>query len=225
MTAMPEGNLIALQYADNFFPSGAIAFSWGLETLVTDGFIRDRETLEAFVRGQLLARWASFDRPFLVAAMAVNADAAYVLDGDVECLSLAQEQRDGSARAGRSLLTVHERLGTAGAAEYRSAIREGRAHGHVPVVQGFLFARLGMAVQAAQEVAAYGLAAGAASAAVRLGVLGSIDAQRTITAVRSDIAAIIATIVPGTKNASAFVPQSEIAIMRHEKQQSRFFAN
>ena len=36
---MPETQSLlgALQFADSFFPSGSIAFSWGLETLRTDG--------------------------------------------------------------------------------------------------------------------------------------------------------------------------------------------
>jgi urease accessory protein len=225
MTATPAEMLVALQHADSFFPGGAIAFSWGLETLVADGVVRDTATLEGFVRGQILARWASFDRPFVVAAMRADADSAYALDKEVDCLSLAQEQRDGSARAGRSLLAVHERLGTAGAADYRAAIRETRAHGHLPIVQGFLFARLGLPAEAAEAISAYGVTVAAVSAAVRLGLVGTIDAQRIIAAARLDIVGILATVLPCVEHASAYVPQAEIAIIRHETQTSRLFAN
>src|SRR6516165_5769516 len=124
MSATAEQILISLQHADSFFPSGAIAFSWGLETLVADRIVWDAATLEDFVRGQLLYRWASFDRTFVVAAMKAPARCLYALDREVDCLSLVKEQREGSIRAGCSLLAVHARLGTPGAAEFRSAIAE-----------------------------------------------------------------------------------------------------
>ncbi len=31
--------LLALQQADSFFPTGAVAWSWGLETLKADGYL------------------------------------------------------------------------------------------------------------------------------------------------------------------------------------------
>jgi len=38
---MPDlANLLgALQYADSFFPSGSVSFSWGLETLHSDRMV------------------------------------------------------------------------------------------------------------------------------------------------------------------------------------------
>lgn len=217
--------LAALQHADSFFPSGAIAFSWGLEGLATDGVVMDAVTLGGFVRGQLLHRWAPFDRPFVAAAMETDTDRVYALDREIECLSLTKEQREGSARAGRSLLAVHERLGTADSVSYRAAIRDGRAHGHLPTVQGFVFGRLDFKPEVAQTASAYGVAVGAVSAAVRLGMVGAIDAQKIIAEVRPVIIEIVSSELPQIGRSSTFVPQAEIAMMRHESQTSRSFAN
>ena len=127
----PHSLLGALQYADSFFPSGSIAFSWGLETLRADGEIVSKEQIAQFLEGQLLHRWASFDAPVLVAAMRAGGkvDCLADLDNLVEAMTLATELREGSRRAGASLLTVHAGLGTPGAAEYRRAIavRKARA--------------------------------------------------------------------------------------------------
>jgi urease accessory protein len=217
--------LTALQHADSFFPGGAVAFSWGLETLASDEIVGSAATLEAFIRGQLIHRWSCFDRAFLVAAMGKQQDEIYLLDREIECLTLVREQRDGSKRAGRSLLTIHDRLGTAGCRSYLNAVKRSEVYGHLPVVQGFLFDRLGISLEIAQAMSAYGLVISGASAAVRLSLVGALDAQRIISALRSDIARILTTLPPRVENAFSYVPQCEVAVMRHEMQASRLFAN
>ena len=60
--------LRSLQHGDSFFPSGAIAMSGGLETLVDEHRVNYVETVEDFLRGQLDCRWATMERPIVVAA-------------------------------------------------------------------------------------------------------------------------------------------------------------
>src|SRR5436309_13312808 len=45
--------LTLLQFADGLFPAGGFAHSFGLETYVQDGRVRDREGLEAFIAAHL----------------------------------------------------------------------------------------------------------------------------------------------------------------------------
>src|SRR5437870_12272532 len=45
--------LTLLQFADGLFPAGGFAHSFGLETYVQDGWVRDRSGLEAFVAAHL----------------------------------------------------------------------------------------------------------------------------------------------------------------------------
>ncbi len=106
--------LAVLQHGDSFFPSGSLAFSWGLETLRNDGLIQNAEDVEWFVMDQLRHRWATMDRPVLVAAHRAADDLESVVAVDllVEAMSLAREARDGSRRAGAALLSVHHSLGT-----------------------------------------------------------------------------------------------------------------
>jgi urease accessory protein len=215
-----------LQNADSFFPAGGIAFSWGLETLIADGLMRDAAQVEAFVLGQLEQRWNVADRPALVAAHgAVSLERVREIDEHVEATTLASELREGSRRAGASLLTVHARLGTAGAQSYQDAVRAGRAHGHLPVVQGWLWRGAGMSELAAQTVSAHTLCVSLLGAALRLGAIGHLHGQRILLQARATMVELLRTPALALEDMYNCVPATEIASMRHETQASRLFAN
>jgi urease accessory protein len=222
-----SGLLATLQNADSFFPGGAIAFSWGLETLITDRQVRGVEELTAFVAGQLEQRWALCDRAALVAALRCDGDMDRVgtIDRELEARTLAAELREGSRRAGLALLTVHERIGTAGAADYRGAIRSSRALGHLPVVQGAVWRGAGMDEAAAQAASAHTFCVALIGAALRLGTIGHLEGQAIVLGLRTRIADLILAPVPPVDAMVACTPATEIAAMRHEVQSSRLFAN
>jgi urease accessory protein len=226
---MPEARSLlgALQYADSFFPSGSIAFSWGLETLRADGEIVSAEQVAQFLEGQLVHRWASFDAPMLVAAMRAGGkfDRLADLDDLVEAMTLAPELREGSRRAGASLLKVHAGLGTPGAAEYRQRIAERKARGHLPVVQGLLWNATGLSEEACRAVSAHTLCTGIVGAALRLGLIGHLDAQKILLQVRPVLLDLLRLPTGQYEEVYACVPHAEIAAMRHEVQDSRLFAN
>lgn len=219
--------LAALQHGDSFFPAGGIAFSWGIETLVGDSHIGRQDTLAECVAAQLALRWNAFDRPFLVAAYQRTEDHAALeeLDRELEAMMLAREARDGSRRAGTSLLLVHERIETPGAAAYRQRLNEGRALGHLAVVQALVWKGVGMSEHAVQSVSAYAFCVGMIGASLRLGVLGHLGGQQILTRMRAHIAELLHTPAIASEHAHTFAPAAEIAMMRHEVQSSRLFAN
>jgi urease accessory protein len=219
--------LATLQNADSFFPGGGIAFSWGLETLISDRQLQRPEELGVFIAGQLEQRWAVCERPALVAAFRAGGEMNRVgtIDRELEALTLAAELREGSRRAGAALLTVHERIGTAGAADYRAAIRAGDALGHLPVVQGVVWRGAGMDEAAAQAVSAHTFCVALLGAALRLGTIGHLQGQAVLLGLRGTIAELIAAPVPAVEDMHACTPATEIAAMRHEVQSGRLFAN
>jgi urease accessory protein len=219
--------LAALQHADSFFPSGASAFSWGLETAVADGHVSTAEHVAEFIACQLTNRWASCDRPLLVAAHGTSEDPDRLAEIDrlAETLALPSEMRTGSARAGGALLAVHERLGTPCAVAFRSLIRIGRAFGHLPVVQGVVWAGVGLPVSQAVMIAAHGLCISMVGAALRLGRISHIDAQLILTQMHPRLIELLARPTPDLGSINAFTPMTDIALMRHETQGVRLFAN
>lgn len=226
---MPEiqGLLGALQFADSFFPSGSIAFSWGLETLRADGDMVSAEQVGQFLEGQLVHRWATFDAPVLVAAMRADGklDRLSDLDDLVEAMTLATELREGSRRVGASLLKVHAGLGTPGAAEYRDAIAQRKARGHLSVVQGKLWKATGLSEEACRAVSAHTLCTGIVGAALRLGMIGHLDAQKILLKVRPVLVELLQLPAGEAEDVYAYTPHAEIAAMRHEVQDSRLFSN
>jgi urease accessory protein len=219
--------LAALQHADSFFPTGASAFSWGIETAVADGHVTTAADLAEFVACQLTYRWASCDRPLLLAAHGANGDPDRLVEIDrlAETLALPVEMRTGSARAGGALLAVHERLGTPGATALRSLVRVGRAFGHLPVVQGVVWAGVGLPESEAAMIGAHGLCVSMVGAALRLGCISHIDGQQILTRTRRLLIDLLARPAPDLASINAFTPMTDIALMRHETQGVRLFAN
>ena len=218
---------MSLQHADSFFPSGAIAMSGGLETLVNEERVTSSDQVEMFVHGQLKFRWALFDRQILAAAWRAIDDLPRVGDIDalVEAQTLAAESRTGSKRAGQALLGVHARLGTPHAAEYQRMITDKMAHGHNTVVQGIVWHSIGICESAAELMSAYAFCVGIASAALRLGVIGHLDCQAIIAGARPVIRQILLDEVTGLDGVYSFTPEQEIAVMRHETMPYRLFVN
>ncbi|HEX6115112.1 MAG TPA: urease accessory UreF family protein [Geminicoccaceae bacterium] len=223
----PRLLLTALQQGDSFLPTGAVALSWGLETLRAEGIVATPAELDGFVDGQLEHRWASFDRVALVASHRAGEALHEVasIDRRVEACTFAREMREGSRRAGQALLALHARLATPQASAYDGMVKAGAAPGHLAPAQGLLWRALGMDETTALCVSAYSFAVALQSAALRLGVIGHVHAQRALARMRSKIAALLATPVPPLAELGAWAPQTDIASMRHEIADARLFAN
>ena len=223
----PERLLTALQHGDSFFPSGAVSFSWGLETLCAAGSVTNESDVRGFVEGQLSQRWATCDRPALLAVHRAGSDLDGVarVDGEVEALALPRGLRVGSRRAGGSLLNTHERLETSRVHDYRYLIKSGAAFGHLPVVQGLVWNAVGLSEDDAAALSAHTLCVGLLGAALRLGIVGHVASQRTLGAMRPEIERLLALPVPAPGDLSAYTPAADIAVMRHETAEVRLFAN
>ncbi|MFL5260105.1 MAG: urease accessory protein UreF, partial [Hyphomicrobiales bacterium] len=202
-----------LQHGDSFFPSGATSFSWGIESLVADGCLTGPADARAFISGQLHARWAGFDLPAIIAAHRAAGDLDEIerIDALVEIQSSIAELRSASRRLGDAMLSVFERLGQDQARSYRSRVKKGRAHGHLPVVQGFVWANAGHDEQATIALSAHAFAVSLLGACIRLGCLGHLDAQRILTALRDEIGEIASRpcLAPDRLSSCAF--EAEIA--------------
>ena len=75
-------------------------------------------------------------------------------------------------------------------------------------------------------LSAHQLSTAMLGAAIRLGIIGHVAAQEILTRAHDLATAIMRSEpTPGLDRLSAFVPEAEIAVMRHESADSRLFAN
>lgn len=216
---MSAALLTALQLADSGFPSGTFAYSWGLERAAERGQV-DRRSFAEWLACEMLGRWALFDR--VVLANAHAAPDLIACDAGTDCLFWAEPLRVQSAEAGQAFLSAFARLGDPVATRLRDAVLDGRAHGHLPVAQGGVFRSMGLPLPLSLNVAAHSAAQGLASAGVRLGLVGAIEAQKALAGLREDLAEA-AVPPPADAIPASFAPVSEIAMLKPAD--GRLFAN
>ena len=227
ITACPVSLLASLQQSDSFFPGGAMAFSWGLEGLVRDALVTDAATLFAFVESQALSRWASLDQGLVCAAWRAgdSFDAWREVDALAEATALPPALRNGSRRLGRTLADVHARLGSETASRIREAIVDGRTRGHLAAVQGAIWRSLHITENEARAISAHMTCTGAVSSAVRLGIVGHLDAQRVLALLRAPLAQVLAQPAPPLDDLHATTFAADIAALRSQTHDARLFAN
>lgn len=228
MTGPPTSNLLlALQHADSQFPSGGFAFSQGLEAASQLADRLGGFDLAGFLAAQIRHRWADADRVALIRAHRLDGDLhrLAMLDAEVEASTFTEGLRTGSRRNGMALLTTHARTGTAGANDYRAMVRAGGVQGHLPVVQGLLWRTLGLDEATAVSMSGYQAAASLTTAAIRLGLIGAIEAQRLITRAMRLVESASATPVADDEPIRSFVPLAEIAVALHGASGQRLFSN
>ncbi|MCA0847419.1 urease accessory protein UreF [Salipiger thiooxidans] len=219
MSHVPRAELVtALQLGDSAFPTGAFAYSWGMETLLADAQLQRRD-LAGFVETELSGRWHGIDRP----ALAGGWRAETIADLEDCDLSLWSEaQRRASQEAGAATLAAATRLELASAREIRASVTAGRMAGHLPVLTGALHRGAGLGLTTALLVAAQGFLRGLLSAAVRLGQAGALEAQRIARALAPTLIDMARPPAPGTLP-QGFSPMTDIALMRPHA--ARLFVN
>lgn len=222
-----SGLLTAIRLADTAFPSGSFAFSQGLEPILAADRAAGADAVLAFVREQLRLRFATADRVALVRAFRVahDEDALAAVDHEFHAASPVEAQRAASLKNGAAMLAAHARLATGGVASYQARVRGRGAFGHLAIVQGLVSRTLLLSEEEAVNVAGYGLAMGIAQAALRLGRIGAIDAQKIVGLALSDIEEIATMPVGDDAAPSTFTPLVDIAAIHHGRRRGRLFAS
>src|SRR6267142_4313324 len=107
--------LTLLQFADGLFPAGGFSHSFGLETYVQDGRVRDRRDLEAFIAAHLEGSAGPADAAAaaLAVGLARRADSEdwIALDARLDAMKSVPEFRTASRQMGRQALRIAAGLG------------------------------------------------------------------------------------------------------------------
>jgi len=221
--------LTLLQFADGLFPAGGFAHSFGLETYVQDGRVRDRSGLEAFVAAHLDGSAGPADAA--AAAIAVrlareaDAEGWIALDARLDAMKSVPEFRTASRQMGRQALRIASSLGDDPfLARLARSVDEGLAAGHHATVFGAAVGRGGAEPERAAAAYLYSTAALLVGAGLRLIALGQLDGQRVLAAMRGRIERLAAAAATATPDDLwSFGPALEIAGIRHATLDMRLF--
>lgn len=163
------------QIVDSAFPTGGFAHSWGLESAWQHGEVTDLAGLHAFVDASVLqAGYAVL--PFVNDAYA-DASRLERLDAIADAFLTNTVANRASRIQGRTLAAT---VGRIWPSEDLAALqaRAAATHSHLAPLAGACYRLAGLPLEAVQKVMLYGTARGVLSAAVRLGLAGSYEAQR-----------------------------------------------
>lgn len=166
---------VVWQVVDSAFPTGSFAHSWGLEAAWQQGEIETPAAVEAFVRAS--AQQAAYASIPLVNAVYCHPDRIETLDDLADAFLLNAVANRASRVQGRTLVTTACRVWPS---ETLAALaRQAQSlHAHAAPLTGATFRAIELPLATVQRVVLYATARGVLSAAVRLGIVGSYEAQR-----------------------------------------------
>ena len=190
-----DQQLVLMQLADSFFPSGSYTLSHGLESLVQSGEITTAKDIETFARILLCNKVGSTDLVALAHAYGASSRHDLTAVTEIDALLFAQtlieKTRLTQRQSGRALLMVasktwpHPNL---------SALSEQTASGEInclyPVVFAVVAQVAGLTQQSALAAFTHGFVTGLLGAAIRLGAVGHLQAQQIRLALADDMAMI-----------------------------------
>jgi urease accessory protein len=163
------------QLADSAFPTGGFAHSSGLEAAWQAGEVASPDALDRFVRAVL---WQT-GRGLLPLASAAHIDPHRLEELDELChvfLTNIVASR-ASCVQGRAFAATCARVWP-GESTTALESRVRRVHGHHAPIFGAALSLLGIPLRTTQQLFLYASLRGLASAAVRLGIIGTFAAQR-----------------------------------------------
>ena len=227
----PAALLRLLQLTDSGFPTGAFAFSHGLEGLLDAGLLRGETEVAAVLRAHVEESLAGVEAPALCHAhrFAVAGDQAALvaLDDEMTAMKPVPAFRAASSRVGRrSLESSVDLVDGPAPSAYRRAVAKGRAAGHRAIAFGVVLHAVGLGEETAALAFAAGFVGGLAAAAVRLGVVGQAAAQRIVAALRPNLlAAVERARITAIAEMGAYTPMLDVAGLRQPALQGRLFAS
>ncbi|MBA3449866.1 MAG: hypothetical protein H0T18_01490 [Chloroflexia bacterium] len=220
-----------LQITDSGFPTGAFAFSHGLEGLFARGVVTTERDIGEFIVVQLREGFAGIECPAMVHSwrLARDRDLAALIELDhlLTALKPIPVFRNGSVRTGRRLLESAVGVLSGPMLDgFRQRVGSGEASGHHAVAYGVIMEAAAIDEKTAALALGAGFAGGLTAAAVRLGIIGQVAAQRLLNASHPAIAAAAARgrRTP-TDDMGAFMPAIDVAGLRQPQLGGRIFAS
>jgi urease accessory protein len=216
-----------LQISDQFFPTGAYAFSHALETYVALGLVHDRTSCQQLFTQLCYNALGPCDLVFCTHAWrsASRQDLTVLMELDclLDAFKVPRELRLESRHSGQAFLRTAMALDPGPLASALSQqVQQTTTPGHHAVAFGVVAEGLGLPEEQAVLAYLYNVAAAWVAAAVRLVPLGQSDGQRllhALAAIALDVLRLYGQLTP--EEVWSCTPGLDIRSMQHERLYSR----
>ncbi len=222
-----------MQLADSFFPSGMFSMSGGLESLVIHKKITNWEQVLNFIKEQIEFQLVPSDCVVLSITIdgVKNFDLEKVIhiDNKYYSMKLAKEVRNSSVRSGKQVFhCLKHMIGenkNKFLKQFDSKIESKETPCTYPVALGITAVCLELPIQSVMRIFLYSFSSSVVSAAIRLGVIQHLDAQKILMLLAEHVNNIILNLTQKktTKDIWQLTPLTEIHQMKHEHNESRMF--
>lgn len=223
--------LALMQLADSFFPSGSFTLSHGLECLVQDGQLRGSENLQTFLRLLLRNKVGATDLVALIHAYKGSTnddlDAVRQVDARLFAQTLVEKTRSTQRQSGRALLMVASSTWQDWQLDILNQdVAEGKIHCLHPVIFAVVGRASGLSEGDTMLAFLHSFVTGLLGAAIRLGVVGHLQAQQIRLQLAPNIEAACKTAASmSLDDMWSCTPLIDLAQMRHQKMARRLFAS
>jgi urease accessory protein len=221
--------LALLQLCDTALPTGAYAFSSGLETYTQQGLLPTVAILQEWM--ETILHHTVHGSHLLPVGLAYRATAAgdwaqlEHLDQHLTAMKHAREGREASVKTGQGLLRLAIQVWPGPSVEYLHGLcQQHKVAGHQALVLGVIGCQLGYEERIIVEAAGYQWLSSMVSAALRLLPIGQLAGQRLLTVLLPHLPAIADDIHQQSwDDLSSAAPDFDIRAMQHEMLYSRLF--
>jgi len=217
--------LTSLQLADSFLPVGTYTFSYGLETLVNEGYVEDTDDLGAVTDDLLRYRFGPSEMVAVSNAYSAaedgDLDRLERVDEELRAVTLPREPREASEKSGDRLLELFEESANG---PLVSSYAERDAPTNYSVVLGLVAAEDSMTLEETGMVAGYSFVTDLLGAGMRLLSVGHHEAQNVLNNAKPTVEDVWGEHRDQPAEAmSSLTYVGDVSCMRHEDSESRLF--
>lgn len=223
-----------LQLNGGTFPTGGFSQSWGLETYVSEGIVKDVDSFREFLEVYLTSTIGKCEGPLICRAFELmgemkedtceeTATALVELEQLSNAVKVTKESREAGLRMGRAFGRIIEPIIEDDKLKPLRKIFGGMNISY-PVIYGCVCKLLELDIEEALEAYIFSTANTLTQSALKLIPLGNVEAQRVLFEM-NDIMDNVTCLCKetGLDNISNFCPGIDIASLRHEELPVRLY--
>ncbi|WP_209124850.1 urease accessory protein UreF [Alkalihalobacillus sp. BA299] len=229
ITTINPNFLHFLQIHDSAFPIGAYTHSFGMETYIQSGKIKDKGTLIEYCKTYLFTNLICGDGIFVKEAYSLafqeKIDELIQLEQLAHAMKIASESKTASMKMGKQFIETVSRLSNADSiSAWKKKIKEKTAYGHYAVVYGIYAAHRQFHIDDVLSAFLYTAMSSLIHNAVRAIPLGQTTGVQAIYTLLEPITKAVSLLQEKTiedlSNSSVGI---ELASMEHERLHTRLF--